>query len=353
MDPTKLHLALFAEGQAERVPPTEFRIFTAGVVSTTKGVFLFDDKAAVAVMTAYQEHGADIPVDYDHMMLDPFAPMGGGKAAGWLKLEMRSGELWAADVRWTPAGADCLKNAEYRYISPAFYTDDEGRMSRLINVALTNLPATHGLDPLVAANQKTPASGGKEIPAMKSLLIALGLSENTTEADAVVALGRVKEAAALDKNKLSQLLSITGAKDADEAIGIVAGKVEEAKKVGVLSARVAELESGLRRKEVETIVGEKVALGFLTPANRDFAVSLGMDAPKSFDAYLATLTAQVTVDTSGGKDKPAKATGKVKLSKDERDIAAVFGLSAKEFAAKCLSDSDEDVAVDSEEEMAL
>ena len=142
------------------------------------------------------------------------------------------------------------------------------------------------------------------------------------------------------------------------ALGILAGFKEEAGKTKVLSARVVELETGLRRKEVERIVGEKVTAGFLTPANRDFAIKLGMKDPESFDSYLATLTSQVVVDTSGGKDKPAKQTSKVALSKDERSIAERFGMSAKEFSTKCLSDSgDEPIADDeddeSEKEVAL
>lgn len=350
MNQTKLHLALFAEGQAERVPPSEFRIFTAGVVSTTKGVFLFDDRAAVAVMAAYQEHGADIPVDYDHMMLDPYAPMGGGKAAGWLKLELRMGELWAVDVKWTPAGDRALRDAEYRYISPAFYTDDEGRMSRLINVALTNLPATHGLEPLVAASETTAQVAQRSTP-MKQVLVALGLSESASEADALVALSK-------DRDAVKDVLSLTGATSLSAALGILAGFKEEAGKTKVLSARVVELETGLRKKEVERIVGEKVTAGYLTPANRDFAIKLGMKDPESFDSYLATLTSQVVVDTSGGKDRPAKQAAKVALSKDERSIAERFGMSAKEFNAKCLSDvGDEPIADDeddeSEKEVAL
>lgn len=350
MTQTKLHLALFAEGQAERVPPSEFRIFTAGVVSTTKGVFLFDDRAAVAVMAAYQEHGADIPVDYDHMMLDPYAPMGGGKAAGWLKLELRMGELWAVDVKWTPAGDRALRDAEYRYISPAFYTDDEGRMSRLINVALTNLPATHGLEPLVAASETTAPSAQRSTP-MKQVLVALGLSESASEADALVALSK-------DRDAVKDVLSLTGATSLSAALGILAGFKEEAGKTKVLSARVVELETGLRKKEVERIVGEKVTAGYLTPANREFAIKLGMKDPESFDAYLATLTSQVVVDTSGGKDKPAKATAKVSLSRDEKQIAERFGMSPKEFSLKCLSDSgdvpaDEAEDDESDKEVAL
>lgn len=331
MPPQKLHLAI-ALGATDREPPTEFRVFSAGVVRTTKGTFLFDDKSIAAVMAFYAEHGADVPIDYDHLMIDAFAPMGGGKAAGWLTLEVRGGELWATGVKWTPAGAEALRNAEYRYISPAFEIDEESRITRLINVALTNLPATHGLDPLVAANQKAAASAEKETRTMKAILIALGLAENATEADVVVAIGRLKDAAAQNDVKLAQVIKVTGAKDADEAVGKVAGLRDEAAKVIALNARVVELESGLRRKEVEEKVSEKVLAGFLAPANREFAITLGMESPKSFDAYLATLTSQV-INLDGGKDKPAAGQSNVVLTSEQRAIAKNLGFSDEEYVA--------------------
>lgn len=356
-------------------PPKEFRLFRAGANETTKGVFLFNEESQKSVMDAFVKHGAELVLDYEHKMLEWGARADDMIAAGWFLPELRDGELWATNVRWTPKATAHLRNAEWRYTSPAFVTGEDGRILELINTAITNLPATHGLDALVAAaarflsrnpqdtqptrtNQITPAEPAKKETSMKNILIALGLSESASEADAIVALSRLRDGTAQDKQAITQVLSIAETKTIEEAIGKVAGLRDEAAKVSKLSARVVELESGLRKKEVEAIVGEKVTAGFLTPANRDFAISLGMESPKAFDAYLATLSAQVIVNTSGGKDKPAKSAAKVALSKDERSIAARFGMSPKEFNAKCLSDSgDEPIADDeddeSEKEVAL
>src|SRR5690606_21758833 len=84
-------------------------------------------------------------------------PAQAGKAAGWFELEVRNGELWAVNVRWTPPAAEALRRKEWRFMSPAFSTDDEGRITSLLNVALTNLPATRRLEPLMAAS--IPALG--------------------------------------------------------------------------------------------------------------------------------------------------------------------------------------------------
>lgn len=138
-------------------PPTEFRIFTAGVVDTVKGEFLFDAKASKLVLAEYAEHGIDLMIDYDHASLgaeSAIDPANAGKAAGWFNIEVRGGELWAVNVRWTPPAAEALKRKEWRFMSPAFSTDKSGRVTSLLNVALTNIPATRRLDPLVAASSK-------------------------------------------------------------------------------------------------------------------------------------------------------------------------------------------------------
>lgn len=141
-------------------PPSEFRIFRSGENETTKGTFTFDEAAATSVMAEYEAHGVDLAIDYDHAMLAGLSldPAQSGKAAGWFNLEIRAGELWAVNVRWTPPAAEALKRKEWRFMSPAFGADEEGRITSLLNVAITNLPATRRLEPLMAANAKETLS---------------------------------------------------------------------------------------------------------------------------------------------------------------------------------------------------
>lgn len=136
-------------------PPSEFRIFRAGPNETLRGTFLFDEAAAKSVMAEYEAHGIDLMLDYGHASIvsDGADPALAGRAAGWFCLEVRNGELWAVNVRWTPAAAQALRNKEWRYMSPAFTADVEsGRVLALTNVAITNLPATRRLEPLMAAS---------------------------------------------------------------------------------------------------------------------------------------------------------------------------------------------------------
>lgn len=135
--------------------PTEFRVFKAGENNTSKGVFLFDDQAAREVMAAFQTWGVDLMIDLNHdAALDSSVRSDSSDARGWFRLELRGGDLWAVDVKWTPDGERRLREKTQRYISPYFAHDEDGRICEVINVAMVAMPATHGAPALVAASRR-------------------------------------------------------------------------------------------------------------------------------------------------------------------------------------------------------
>ena len=88
----------------------------------------------------------ELPIDYDHLSMDPKKP-GDGIAAGWMKrLELREDgtELWG-EIAWTPDAAKRIEAKEYRFVSPSFvkeYTHKDGRKigTTLLAAAITNHP---------------------------------------------------------------------------------------------------------------------------------------------------------------------------------------------------------------------
>ena len=44
-------------------------------------------------------------------------------------------------IKWTPDGIELVKERAYRFLSPVFELDGDGRAIKLVNVALTNRPA--------------------------------------------------------------------------------------------------------------------------------------------------------------------------------------------------------------------
>lgn len=178
-------------------PPSEFRLFTEGKVETTKGEFLFDDKAAALVMAEYKAHGIDLMIDYDHASLAGVSldPAQSGKAAGWFNLEVRGGELWAVNVRWTPPAAEALKRKEWRFMSPAFSTDEEGRVTSVLNVAITNIPATRNLEPLMAANAVAQlGENGMSVEEFLKVCKALGIDMSSPLEEAMAKIKGEKPA---------------------------------------------------------------------------------------------------------------------------------------------------------------
>jgi hypothetical protein len=293
----------------DETPPSEFRIFTAGEVETTKGTFVFDDVAAQSVMADYEAHGIDLMIDYDHASLGSMAdPALAGRAAGWFNLELRDGELWAVNVRWTQVAANALVQKEWRFMSPAFELSDGDRISKLINVALTNIPATRQLEPLMAANSKRQfimandsglspkliagaldAVANKDaksaLDLMKQFLAQLlggdpdagtedapppagdgGADENTEGMPAVASIAASMARASSFVAAGRQAMALTGTKDVGSAITELARThkiaVDLEKREEKLAADRATLEAGERR----SLVASLVKLGYEIPA---------------------------------------------------------------------------------------
>lgn len=134
-------------------PPVEFRLFPLGTVETTKGTFLMTPADAAACVERHRAYGNDLSVDYGHGVFNE-ADGPPQRAAGWIKgLEVRADGLWATGVTWTETAANMIRAREQRYFSPAFMADEEGHITEILNVALTLMPATHNLTPLVASRR--------------------------------------------------------------------------------------------------------------------------------------------------------------------------------------------------------
>lgn len=137
----------------EGEPPSEVLLLKYGKTETTEGPYYLDEKGADSVQRIFYKRDIDLYFDYDHKSLDPETPEQ-GKAAAWFELEKRVDGIWAKGIKWTPQAAEYLKNREYRYFSPVIKTDNTGNVYRLVNVALTNLPATDDLEPLIELKDK-------------------------------------------------------------------------------------------------------------------------------------------------------------------------------------------------------
>lgn len=252
------------------VPPGAFRIFPFGQVETTKGVFVFDQEAAASVIERWREYGNRLSIDYEHQALEPVAN-GPVPAAGWFELELREDGLWAVNVEWTERAQALLAAREYRYFSPAFYTDEKGRIVELINLALTNIPATKRMQPLVARNDD------QRRYEMTEIMRQLGLRENANEAEAVAALTRLT---ALER----QITALTGRASSEEALAVLQGWRQASEELPRLQERLSAMERE-RQQEIKAALLERGKReGKLTPAMLSWAEQ---QSPEALEAFLS------------------------------------------------------------------
>lgn len=384
-------LVIELRSSKESAVPTEFRVFAAGANESTRGTFLFDEKAAASVMEEFSERGTDIVIDYNHGSTDEFGMMNpamAAKAAGWCALELRNGELWAVNVRWTKPALAALEAGEWRYISPTFTHDKDNRPQSILAIALENIPALHNLEPLVAASAekgtKMPtvseswvpmcfgrsccassvccqaccckqaccsvcccpcppdASGatdsgkmqmhaalrGKEIP-MRTVASALRLSDAASEADVLGAVARLSATS----GELASLCAATGKSTTGEAIGVLQGLKAEADKVPTLTAKLTAIEKAGADAKADGLIKAATEDGRLPPAKVDGARKLYADhGMPALEASLSMLS-PVVATAKDGKEPGKEPEPVVALTADQKDIAKRLGLDPQKIIA--------------------
>ena len=220
-----LNIALDGDGVVRGADglPVAFRLFKRGENETSKGVFLFDDEAARSVMADAASRGIDYAIDLEHLSLDQDSPSYDPDARGWFSLEIRGGELWAANVRWTPDGARRLTEKTQRFISPTFPRTPDNRVTEILNIALVATPATHGTPALVAATRRTHMKTRKDLQNELAARVALAksrvkLAEGDPASEAPAGkFAAVRAAADKASQALADLESNSG--DVDAAMG--------------------------------------------------------------------------------------------------------------------------------------
>ncbi len=363
---------LIPDGIELRVPPTEFRVFSVGVNETEKGDFLFDEEAAKLVMAAWAERKIDLSIDYEHQSLAT-PPMEAPNAATKWVPEIRNGELWATQVRWTDRALGYLISGEYRYFSPAFeYDDKTGRVTQLINIALTNNPAMRGITPLVAATAreapvdyeklyqelkaeheqlkaKLSASDAK-IGELTAALAAKKPDDDEEEKEAAASINatlslRASARARERAQAVSQIATLrasirtlTGAESDAAAIGILSGWKEAAAKVAALTAKIEEQEAAQLAKDFEAVLDEAGQKGTLEPARRaelkEQALKFtgGKLTRESVEMARAFLSARPKVVNNDPTRHPAPAGDASQLHAMQLHIAKICGRDPVEVA---------------------
>ena len=303
--------------------PAEFQVLPVGKIEINgeKPVHL-DEQGAQEIIAAFKTRGNDMVIDYEHQTLsEAQAP-----AAGWIKDLVWKGKegLWAI-VEWTQKAKDYLDNREYRYFSPVMALRATDRsIIKLINVALTNTPATNNLRPIVAKLQMDlSTTNDKEDNMLEKLKKMLGLAADAAEekvTDAIEVLVnklKVFETAA-PVIACKEILDALGAKTEagkEEVIQIVASLKAPGDVAKTLSLKVADLTKELNTMKKDGLVTLALKEGKTSPEElQAWGNDLALTNPESFKTIVLSRPAGSVIpvaDIIVAKDKDGVVTDEV------------------------------------------
>ena len=327
--PTAL-AALSVEIGADGVP-TEFRLLPLGRFKATDGSgrpadapqgWLLD--AAQAASLAAWPRTSRRVIDYEHQTLKSAENGKPAPASGWIgRLEARADGLWAVDVEWTPAAAAMIAGREYRYVSPVFrYRAGDGAVLALDHAALTNNPGLDGLTDLARLSALFPDHHHEEQTPMKTLLAALGLKEDASEAEAVAGVAALQATASASETQIAALKAAAP----DPALYVpMAQYAEMQSQVAALSTKI---ETGERDLLVETALSD----GRILPAQEAYWRAQPLSA---LSAYLAV--AQPVAALSGMQSKNQKTgagSGSIAaLTAEQQSLCAQMRIDPADYLA--------------------
>lgn len=163
-----------------------------GMVESTSGDFVVDEESARLAIAAFEAHGTDLPIDYEHQTLGGAyaAPSGRAPAAGWIKrIVAEPGVGLFGEIEWTEEARKLLAGKEYRYLSPvAIVRKSDRKLVGIHSAALTNKPAIVRMQPIV--NRDGPVALGETDGSLSALKLELDLPVDAPVDEVLVAASR-------------------------------------------------------------------------------------------------------------------------------------------------------------------
>lgn len=261
-------------------PPHWVHLIPSGQFSGRdgRGPYTLD---VAAVLAAFADNKADLPVDFDHQSLTAAEKAGPVPAAGWIKeLAVREDGVWGR-VEWTPRAAETLANREYRYLSPVFrYEAKTGRVVALVSAGLTNTPNL-----ILRAAARAEGAIVEEL--MNRIIAMLNLPVTATADDVVTELQKV-----IDKLRTTETEMQTAqarlAAGPDPAQWVPKSMYDEA------AQRVSTLETERLEAAVNAAVADAQAQRKITPAMKHWALDYARRDLAGFKAYVAAAPAFIS-----------------------------------------------------------
>lgn len=202
-------------GKAVRILPAgQFRSADGSGRPLDAPAWYIDAELAAQLIARANTRSDHKVIDYEHQTLRASVNGKPAPAAGWMSaaaLEWRApaesepGGLYVSP-EWTDDAAAMIDAKKYRYISPVFTYDKQGRVLDLLHAGLTNFAGLDGLTDLAALSAHFQLEQEKSMnETLKKLLAALGVADTTTEADAIFAVAALKAQADGAQDRIATL----------------------------------------------------------------------------------------------------------------------------------------------------
>lgn len=278
-----------ADGKA----PEWMLLYKEGINEIDGAAPIIVDRASFnTVIAGLKYKGNDVVIDYEHQTIKGIkAP-----AAGWIKeLKYVDGSGIMARVEWTDEASGYVAKREYRYFSPVSYSGkNDKKLVAIHSVALTNVPRTNNLTPIVAKNELDILLKQEEnMDLALKVREALGLAPESTDDEVLAAITAMKKSQTTQtaaKTELpAQVLEALNLKVNDDVSVVVASihALNQNAKQTVSKAEFDALKSTLDEQNTTAIVASAMAAGKITPDQKEWAVTYAKNDLKGFQIFVA------------------------------------------------------------------
>jgi len=280
--------------------------------------FNFTEADADAVIKEFNDRGKKLVIDYEHQTnTGQRAP-----ASGWIKKFKKVGkELHAVVESWTDAGKKDLESKQYRYMSPVLLPNEKKNgWGSIQSIALTNHPALHQMQALVASDFNIFNTKTKENKMNEELLKMLKLSDISESAQPAKAVKAVRKLID-NQEETASFLKLHDVETLD-ALTLKIGRM-------VSLSEHQKVKSKLDKIEAEKVVELALTDCKITEAQKEWALGVAL---KDLDIFKGLMkdAPRVAPGYSPEQQKPENRKS-LKLSDNERKILEETGLSKKQI----------------------
>ena len=293
-----------------------------------EGKFLVDRQAYDALVKAVASRGNDIVFDYEHQTVqNTKAP-----ASGWIKeIRYDDGVGIMARMDWTEEAIEYITKNEYRYFSPVFMVrKSDKRVVDLHSVALTNVPKTNHLTPLLAKLGAT-LKEENDMDFLKKIIAKLGMADDATEDAVIEAVEKLKNKPPETKEVIAKdVLAALDLKEESDTSVVVASihALKQTEKGMVSQAAFQELQKKLVARDADEIVAKALVDGKITPEQKDWAHEYAERDLEGFKTFAAKAPVVIPL-----KKLPGKQTEVDQANIDEatKTVAKMMDVSTEDI----------------------